>query len=428
MISNTNKKVGIENFNWKILLIISLVSMVMGIYRDGFASLFPFLQREFELTRAQMGSFITVIYTVGSIFSIYTGRLVDQKGSKWGLISGILLVGILLLLHSIAPNFMILLAMASLAGLGISINAPAANKGITEWFSRKWRSIATGIWSAALPVGALLAAILLPFFGNLMGWRKAILLPGTLALLCAFLVNHFYQDRGKEKDDFRQYDKQQISFWKSFKQLLTNVDLMAISIYGFFLGTVAGAITSHFTLFLYLDYGLNERIAGLGFAFVQFGSIMGKPGWGFICDQFLGANKSKSFLWMGFSFLLTIMVCIPFLNKLGFSLAIIYLSAFFIGFSGRGWHGLYFSSIPEIVRREQVGFAMGLVMLFLRLGILLTPPLFGYLADLRNSYDFSWFLLGFIMFIASIGQFLFFCKNATRKQKSILDPHSDLEG
>ena len=417
MTLNTGKKAGIEHFHWKILLIISLVSMVMGIYRDGFASLFPFLQREFELTRAQMGSFITVIYIAGSVFSIFTGRLVDQKGSKWGLISGILLVGTLLLLHSIVPNFATLLVMAALAGLGISINAPAANKGITEWFPYQWRGIATGIWSAALPVGALLAAVLLPFFGNLMGWRKAILFPGTLALLCALLVSRLYQDRGKEKDDFHQFDESQASFWKSFRQLLTNTDLMAISIYGFFLGTVAGAITSHYTLFLYLDYGLNERIAGLGFAFVQFGSIMGKPVWGFICDKFLGANKNKSFLWMGFSFIITIIVGIPWLNRWSFSLTLIYFSAFLIGFSGRGWHGLYFSSIPEMVRKEQVGFAMGLVMLFLRLGILLTPPLFGYLADLRNSYDFSWFLLGFIMFIASIGQYVFFIRRQRTNKK-----------
>jgi len=50
-----NIKKNKKYFNWPILFIISTTSIATGSYRDGFSSLFPFLQRDFDLTRAQLG-------------------------------------------------------------------------------------------------------------------------------------------------------------------------------------------------------------------------------------------------------------------------------------------------------------------------------------------------------------------------------------
>ena len=83
-----------DNFNWYILFIISLTSVVGGIYRDGFAALFPFLQRDFNLTRAQLGLHSTLFYLTSASVALYTGRLVDLKGSKWGLVFGSFALGI----------------------------------------------------------------------------------------------------------------------------------------------------------------------------------------------------------------------------------------------------------------------------------------------------------------------------------------------
>jgi len=408
-----------KKFNWSILFIISLSSVVMGIYRDGFTTLFPFLQREFDLTRTQLGLYSVFLYFSSLLVSIYGGRLVDLKGSKWGMTSGVLFVGICLILHSIAPNFIVLLVLTAFAGLGMSLNVPAANKGITEWFPTKWWSTVIGIWSTAFPIGGLLAAGLLPLLGILVGWRKAIIFPGVLALLYSFFLLYFYQDKRREKDNFKKDGANSISFWKGLSQLINNIDLLAISIYGFFLGVAAGVIYTHFTLFLYLDYGLTERVAGLGFAVVQFGSILGRPGWGLICDRFLGANKRKAFLFIGFLFLLITLVFGLFLKRINPSPTIIFFLAFLTGFSGRSWNGLFFSSIPEVVREEQVGRAIGLSLLFTRSGILLAPPIFGYIADLRNSYDLSWLFSGLIMFLASVGQYLFYIKHSIREKKSV---------
>ena len=224
MYVNVNDNGEKKKFKWSILFLISLASMGMGVYRDGISSLFPFLQMDFDLTRVQIGLYMTSLYFTSSLFSIFSGRLVDLKGSKWGMTYGILFVGILLILHSMVHNFVILIMLAACAGLGMSINPSAANKGIMEWFPQRWRSTATGIWSTSFPIGGLLAASLLPLLGTLMGWRKTILFPGILALLCGFLILRFYQDKAREKDELKIYDANSISFWKNPNQLRNNID------------------------------------------------------------------------------------------------------------------------------------------------------------------------------------------------------------
>lgn len=414
MVLNANENREKDNFNWPILTFISFSSIVMGIYRDGITALAPFLQLDFNLTRAELGLYISFLYLTTTLVSVFSGHLVDLKGSKWSMVSGILLVGFLLILHSIAPSFIILLLLAAFSGIGLSINIPAANKGITDWFPLKWRGTATGIWSTAYPIGGLMAASLLPTLGILMGWRKSILLPGGLCFLSAFLIVCFYQDKARETDQFKRNND--ISLRKNFTQLISRVDLLVFSAYAFFLGVLGGAILTHFTLFLYLDYDFSESAAGLGFALVHFGGILGRPGWGLICDKFLSANKRKTFLIIGFLFLLISLVFGQFLKYLNPSLSLILILAFLTGFSGRGWQGLFFSSFSEIVPEDKIGFAIGLSMLFLHGGMLLSPPVFGYLADLRESYDFSWILLGLVFFLASIGQYNFIPRSSEAVQ------------
>ena len=402
-----NKKNNIQNtFNWYALFILSLTSIVTGIYRDGFASLFPFLQKDFHLTRGQLGLHSSFYYFAAASFAVYTGRVVDLKGSKRSLIFSCLIMGIFYILHSVVPNFSIILLMAALTGASASFNMPSVNKGVVELFSEKQRSTALGLQSMAFPIGGLLGAITLPFFGSMLGWRKAMFIPGLMAILCALFLLHFYQEREKITDPQSENTKDSISFWKSISQLIKNRELVKISIFGFFLGVMSNSITAHFTLFLFLEYGLPEVVAGLGFAFVQLGSVLGRAAWGILSDRVLESDNKKTFLYMGILFWLITMILSFGLKKLNPSVSTLFLLAFLSGCFGNGWPGIFCAAVTETVKEENVGIATGIAFLLVRSGLMIAPPIFGYIADLRGSYSLSWFLLGIIVLIASLGQFL----------------------
>jgi len=415
--SNLNKNGEKMNFNWPILFIISLSSIITGIYREGFASLFPFLQRNFNLTRAQLGLHSTFFFFTSALAAVFVGRLVDLKGSKWGLFFGVFFTGIFLILHSMVPNFIILLVLASFTGLAVSINIPASSKAIIKCFPQKWRNIALGIQSTAYPIGGIFGAIFLPFLGGLFGWRKTILIPGILALMYAFFILHLYQN--KRKGNLKKNDVNSISLWKNFNKLIKNIDLIPVVILGFFLAAIGSSIAVHFTLFLYLDYGLTEKIAGLGFAVLQFGSILGRVGWSLVCDRILGGNKRKTFLYIGLLFTFLSLILSLFLRNFNLPIGALFLLAFLIGCSGRGWEGLFYAYIAETVKEEDVGIAMGFSLFLMRLGAVLTPPIFGYIADLRGAYDFSWLLLGLMMFLTSVGQYIYYIKTQKSKESIV---------
>ncbi len=411
----TNNNSDEKQFNWSILFIISLSSIVTGIYRDGFAALFPFLQRDFNLTRSQLGLHSTFFF-LGMVFvSMFSGRLVDLKGSKWGIGFGLLFMSSFILLHSIVPNFLVLLILAVFTGLSVSINLPAASKGIVEWFPRKWRTTALGIRSTAFPFGGILGAIILPILGSLMGWQRALLFPGIIGLLCALLILFFYQSKSKGNNTENKPDN--LSFWEVFIQLIKNKNLVSALIFGIFLAATNGSIVAHFTLYLYLDWGFTESMAGLGFAVLQLGSILGRLGWGLLCDRFLKADKRKTFLYMGISFTFLSLILGLFLKSFNPPIIILFLLAFIAGYSGRGWQGLYIAYITETVDEEYIGIAVGFSTLGIRPGMILAPPIFGYIADLRGSYDLSWLLLGLMMFLASVGQYLFYLKTQHKKYR-----------
>lgn len=403
-----NKK-GEDEFNWFMLFLISFVGVSTGIYRDGFSALFPLLKEDFGLTRAQLGLHSTLFFFSNAFATLFTGSLVDLKGSKWGLLHGVFFMGIFCILHSIAPNFTILLLLGALTGLAVSTNLPASAKGIIQHFPQKWRDTAFGIQSTGFPAGGMIGAILLPFLASFLGWRKTIVVPGIIAFLCFLIIFYFYKD--KDPNDVSSGNGNNdntniLPFWKSYGQLLKNKDLISISILGFFLGIANGSIAAHFTIFLYLDYGLSASIAGLGFAIVQLGSILGRLGWGATCDKFLNYDRRKAFLYIGILFTMIALLLGLFLKNIT-SPIILMVLAFLVGYSGRGWQGLYFASVSETVEDEYVGVAAGFSSVFLKIGIMAGPPIFGYIADIRDSYDLSWTLLGIILFIASVGQYMF---------------------
>ena len=394
-----------SRFNWKVLFIISLSSIITAIYRDGFAALFPFLQRDFNLTRAQLGLHSTIFYFTNAFVSIYVGGLVDLKGSKWGMIFGSLLMSIFYISHSIAPNFPIILFFAALTGIAVSFNMPSVNKVVVEYFPLRQRGAALGLQSTAFPLGGLFGAIVFPFFGNILGWRKTMILPSVMAILCILIISYFYKEKTVVNNYQLKNDNHNISFWQSIYQLIKNRELVKISVFGFFLGAMANSICAHFTLFLFLDYNLPETIAGLGFAFVQLRSVIGRAAWGIFCDKVLGGDKKKTFLFMGLLFWFTAMIFSIGLRYLNTSVNILFLLAFLVGCFGNSWPGILSAAVTETVKEENVGIATGIYLLTTRSGLMIAPPIFGYIADLKGSYSLSWFLLGILMLIASIGQY-----------------------
>lgn len=388
-----------NKLNWTILFIISSAFITTELNMQGFLSLMPFIQEEFVITRTEVGLYSSFYFLSATLIAIFSGRIVDIIGFKKGLVFSIFAVGILMMLHAVVPFYTLILTLAFITGLCFSLITPSVSKAIMELINPENRAVSMGVIHAGGGIGGFIGAGLLPVLAKSFGWRRALLFPGLLAILLGLFVLKYYQHRNKtaKKKDENHF----VSFKNDLKLLLKNRYMLCVCCLGFAFGSAIGAIPAHFTLYLTKDLGLNTTIAGLGFGLLQIGSVVGKPGWGWVNDRFFKGNRRMGLLTI--ALLIIIVCCIIGLLEpvLNFNLPVIFILALILGATGMSWPGLHFTLIAELASEEHTGTATGISLIFSRMGVVFAPPLFGYIADLTGDYGYSWLFLAFILLLFS---------------------------
>jgi len=100
------------------------------------------------------------------------------------------------------------------------------------------------------------------------------------------LENNYYKDNTKNVSDMtKDQKKNQTSFKENILSLFENKELLRVCIFGVIFGASAGAVLSHFTIFLSEDLYLSIALAGVRFGILQFGGIISSPMWGWASDK-----------------------------------------------------------------------------------------------------------------------------------------------
>lgn len=162
--------------------------------RQVLAILAPTLTREFgwrETDYASIVSWFSVAYGIGLLGM---GRLMDRIGVRVGLSVAVALWSLASMGHALVRSVAGFGVARAFLGLGESGNFPAAVKTVAEWFPRRERALATGIFNAGSNVGVVLAALLVPWITLALGWRWAFLTTGALDLVWLGAWLTFYQN------------------------------------------------------------------------------------------------------------------------------------------------------------------------------------------------------------------------------------------
>lgn len=389
------KKNGLQ---YKFLLIISTAYLAVDINIQGFLGLMPFIREEFALSSSRAGLYSSFHFLLATAVAVFSGRIVDKIGSKKGLVVGTSALGILMFLQSRSPNFTIILLLALLTGLFFSIITPSLNKAVMQKTLPENRATSMGVMQMGGGIGGFTGAVFLPFLGEKIGWRNAVSFSAFIALLVALFIFIFFKE--KKKSEIKAGDenlkRNELSFKDSILKLFKNKDLLLVCLFGLVLGFNSGAIPAHYTLYLTQDIALSRTAAGFAFGLLQIGGIIGRPLWGFLNDKFLKGSRSKGLVIVGLSLTLVMFYYFRIITSFNLSIYIIYLSSLLLGFVSLGWMGLYFTAVIELASEKLSGIGTGLSLVFVRFGVLLSPPLFGLLADLNDSYQFSWLGIGLI--------------------------------
>src|SRR5277367_6907728 len=152
----------IGKVRWTICAMLFFATSINYMDRQVIALLKPTLEHTIGLTEISYGYIVDAFQLAYAIGLLVAGRVVDKIGTRIGYI---LIMGIWSLSamgHALANTAFEFGIARFCLGLGESGNFPAALKTVAEWFPRKERSLATGIFNSGTNVGAILAPWLVP--------------------------------------------------------------------------------------------------------------------------------------------------------------------------------------------------------------------------------------------------------------------------
>ncbi len=386
------------------LIILSVPYLALSLNQHGFLALLPFIREEFVLNRTQVGLYSTFYFLSSALLAITTGIIVDSLGARKGVLLGIGFMGSIIFLYSLAPSYGVLLLLAFLAGLGWSIITPSVNKGVILAAPIEKRAVSMGIMQSGMGIGGLTGAILLPLLGESFGWRMAIQVSAVFALMMWFLVFLFYKEKSKDYriNDIKDEQCNKRSIKNNFGYVLKSKPLLKACMLGLIFGISTGSILSHYTVFLSEDLLLSRTAAGVGLGAFQVGGILGRPVWGLVSDKLFKQDRSKTLYVMGIIIGAMYLFFGVFISNFSINYVSILVISFCLGASAFGWTGVHFVAIGEFAGDQLVGIATGLSLLFVRTGMLIAPPIFGFIADLRGDYMLSWIFFGLVVSCASI--------------------------
>ncbi|WP_291102625.1 MULTISPECIES: MFS transporter [unclassified Flavobacterium] len=215
--NETNKAIG--NYRWTICGLLFFATTVNYLDRQVLSLLAPSLSKEFNWTNSDYANITAVFQFVYALSMLFAGRLIDKLGTKLGYILAIFLWSLGAIMHAYAipiggvfsnvlawigitavpvsiAGFMISRAVL---GFGESGNFPAAIKATAEYFPKKERSLATGIFNSGSNIGAILAPLTVPWIAVNWGWQSAFVLVGAIGFIWMFFWFMFYEKPEKQK-------------------------------------------------------------------------------------------------------------------------------------------------------------------------------------------------------------------------------------
>jgi len=148
---------------------------------------------------------VTGLFTLFyATMTVFAGWVIDKIGTKLGLALSLIVWSIFGMLNAFAGSAVsIHIIVRSLFGIGEGGNFPASIKTVAEWFPKKERALATGIFNSGSNIGAMIASLFVPWcllhFGTDPGWKYAYLLTGGIGFLWLIFWFILYNPPSKHK-------------------------------------------------------------------------------------------------------------------------------------------------------------------------------------------------------------------------------------
>src|SRR5579862_838125 len=145
------------SFRWVVVGLLFLATTINYMDRQVLGLLAPILEKVIGWNEIQYGRIIVAFQAAYAIGQILFGWMIDRWGTKKGYSISIVIWSLAAAAHALSRSVVGFSVARFGLGIGEAGNFPAAIKSVAEWFPKKERALATGIFNAGSTVGAIFA-------------------------------------------------------------------------------------------------------------------------------------------------------------------------------------------------------------------------------------------------------------------------------
>ena len=403
-VSQINEKIG--KYRWTICALLFFATTINYLDRQVLSLLKGDLEVEFNWTDTDYANIVMVFQLTYAVSMLFAGRLIDWLGTKAGFAWAIVVWSIGAIVHALARGTGGFMMARAVLGFGEAGNFPAAIKTTAEWFPKKERALATGIFNSGTNIGAILAPITVPRLAAAWGWQGAFIAVGAVGFLWLIFWFWLYESPtgckklGKAEFDYihsdldsvapaakpvevLSSDSAKVAWYVEWMKLLSFRQTWAFAFGKFMTDGVWWFFLFWLPAFLKAQYGMTGTAIEIPIAVLYTMTCIGSIGGGAFPMYFINKGYSpydgrmKAMLLIAF-FPLVVLLAQPF-GAYSFWVPVVLIG---IGASAhQAWSANIFTTVSDMFPKKSVASVIGIGGMFGGFGGVLINKSGGWLFD-----------------------------------------------
>lgn len=253
----------------------------------------PLLQKEIGWSEVDYGNIVVAFQAAYAVGLAAAGVFIDKFGTRLGYALAIAVWSLAAIGHGLVGSVRGFQLARFALGIGESGNFPAAIKTVAEWFPKRERALATGIFNAGSNVGAIVAPLVVPFIALRWGWQWAFVMVGAVGFLWLIFWIPMYRPPGEhvgvtpEERAYIHSDPPEAGEKIPWRRLLPHRQTWAFAVAKFMTDPVWWFYLYWMAKFLDKNYGISLSKVSLPLVIIYVLADIGSIGGGWISGHFI---------------------------------------------------------------------------------------------------------------------------------------------
>ncbi len=380
------------NFRWVICALLFFATTINYVDRQVLGILATPLQKELGWSEADYGFIATAFTGAYAVGLLVVGRLMDWLGTRKGFSLAIIFWSVAAMGHALARSAFGFGVARFALGLGEAGNFPASIKTVAEWFPKKERALATGIFNSGSNVGAIVAPLVVPLIALNYGWQWAFILTGAVGFIWLIFWLLLYQ----KPEEHPRLSKSELAYIQSdpaepttkiaWARLFPHRQTWAFAAGKFFTDPIWWFFLFWLPKFLNETYGLSLSQIGLPLIVIYLSADVGSIGGGwlssFLIKRGWSINAGRKTAMLVCALCVVPIIFAVNASSLWLAVGLISLATA----AHQGWSANLFTLVSDMFPRRAVGSVVGIGGFAGSISGMLIATITGLLLQYTGSY------------------------------------------